>query len=51
MSQPPYLQWPLFRRSSVAAFDRSLSLLETEDAVPRFLKWREPDASDTDERD
>jgi len=26
MSQPPYLPWPLFSRSSVAAFDRSLTL-------------------------
>jgi hypothetical protein len=25
MSLPPYLQWPLFSRSSVAAFDRSLT--------------------------
>jgi hypothetical protein len=27
MPEHPYLQWPVFRRSVVAAFDRSLTLL------------------------
>jgi hypothetical protein len=26
MSEPTYLQWPVFRRSVVAAFERSLTL-------------------------
>jgi hypothetical protein len=35
MPEHPYLQWPVFRRSVVAAFDRSLTVVEQE--VQQFL--------------
>jgi len=43
MSQPPYLQWPLFSRSSVAAFDRSLT---DPEQMARIAGGLEPDRCD-----
>ena len=39
MADNPYLQWPVFRRSVVAAFQRSLTLFGTEVAArfPRAI--------------
>ena len=36
MSEHPYLQWPVFRRSVVAAFQRSLTLISRT----REAQWR-----------